>query len=120
MHAPRQPAAQRHALLLAVGAIAACHGGRPDSPRPAAPVAPATFELHDSETLDAATFLNAISDNPRFNAVGDRVLAVNDVRLAGRDLETILDLLAGPPGAALRLEIQRGGERRLVPLRLGE
>jgi len=55
--------------LLAVAVLIGCHGGRrPDSPRPPAPVAPAAFELHDSETLDAATFLNAISDNPRFNA----------------------------------------------------
>jgi C-terminal processing protease CtpA/Prc len=52
--------------------------------------------------------------------VGDRVLAIGDVRLAGRDLESILDLLAGPPGAALRLEIQRGGARLRLPLRLGE
>lgn len=29
---------------------------------------PARFSLYSSETLDAAVFLNAVSDNPRFNA----------------------------------------------------
>ncbi|MBI4679465.1 MAG: PDZ domain-containing protein [Elusimicrobia bacterium] len=40
--------------------------GRP-APGPGAQAAPARFSLYLSETLDGAVFLNAVSDNPRFN-----------------------------------------------------
>lgn len=48
---------------------------------------------------------------------GDLIVAVDDQRLAGRDLETVSSLLAGPAGAAVRLTIVRQGAP-LMPIAL--
>ena len=64
---------------------------------PAPEVERARFEVGYSETLDAATFLNAVSDNPRFNK---EYLALKDEWRAKIDLD---------PGA--RAAFQRWGGR---------